>query len=180
MPVASKNAEPWDSTATSPSAQPQPGRPAPEETPHLADPESVSLPALDISATLQPLVLDAKGRLNPPEYGVAGWYEAGPEPGESGSAVIAGHVDSKAGPDVFARLGEAKRGQRIDVELSDGGTVTFRVSEIAQFPTREFPTRRVYGDIGQPVLRLITCGGAYDRVAGRYEDNVVVFAELVR
>lgn len=138
------------------------------------------MPKLGIAARLQPLALDPNGVLVPPDYGKAGWYAAGPEPGEPGVAVIAGHVDSKVGADVFATLSQARRGHRIRVGLEDGGTVVYRVTEVEQFARSAFPTRRVYGATEAPELRLITCGGDYDHIAGRYRDNVVVFAELVR
>ena len=107
-----------------------------------------------------------------------GWYSAGPEPGEPGPAVIAGHLDSKTGPDVFARLSQARPGQRIRIDLEDGTTLIFRVTDVEQYAQTDFPTRSVYGATDDPELRLITCGGAYDHAVGRYQDNVVVFAEL--
>jgi LPXTG-site transpeptidase (sortase) family protein len=146
--------------------------------PRVAKPVVVSMPALNISAELKPLHLDAQGMLVPPEYGLAGWYAGGPRPGEQGPAVIAGHLDTEEGPDVFASLAHAKPGDRIRVSLKDGKTLTFRVTEMKQFPQSDFPTRRVYGPTKESELRLITCGGDYDRAAGHYLDNVVVFADL--
>jgi Sortase domain len=150
----------------------------PEGSPGVADPVSVSVPAARISARLKPLHLDAKGRLVAPKYGVAGWYAAGPEPGEPGSAVIAGHLDNKDGADVFATLAQTRPGDRIRVRLEDGKALAFRVTEIGQFPQNNFPTRRVYRHTKRPELRLITCGGDYDHAAGHYLANVVVFADL--
>ena len=149
------------------------------EPPDLAEPVAVRVPALGIEAQLQPLGLDRHARLRSPAYGQAGWYADGAEPGEPGAAVIAGHVDSATGPDVFATLARARRGQRVLVNLRDGTVSAFRVVDVARFPQREFPTHRVYADARRPVLRLITCGGEYDEAAGRYLDNVVVFAMSV-
>ena len=146
----------------------------------VGEPVAVRVPALGIKARLQPLGLDRRGRLRPPAYGRAGWYAAGPEPGEPGAAVIAGHLDSVTGPDVFATLARAGRGHRVFVDHLDGTVSGFRVVRAARFPQREFPTHRVYADARRPVLRLITCGGDYDTAAGRYLDNVVVFAVPVR
>jgi hypothetical protein len=36
----------------------------------------------------------------------------------------------------------------------------------------------VYGPFDHAGLRLITCGGTYDKARSRYLDNVVVFAKL--
>jgi LPXTG-site transpeptidase (sortase) family protein len=154
------------------------GAPSPEpaESAELAQPVTVRVPALGIKARLQPLELDRRGRLQPPAYGRAGWYAEGPEPGEPGAAVIAGHLDSTTGPDVFATLAQARRGHRVLVDLVDGTVAAFRVVDTAQFSQQEFPTDRVYADVRRPALRLITCGGDYDTATGRYLDNVVVFA----
>jgi LPXTG-site transpeptidase (sortase) family protein len=138
----------------------------------------VSIPAVNLFAKLQPLHVDAKGRLVPPDHGIAGWYAAGPEPGEQGPAVIAGHLDSKVGPDTFFRLGQVRPGQRIRVGLTDGTKLAFRVTEIKQFSKDNFPTKRVYGATNKPELRMITCAGDYDHAAGHYKDNLVVFADL--
>jgi hypothetical protein len=37
----------------------------------------------------------------------------------------------------------------------------------------------VYGYTRWPTLRLITCGGEFDRRSGQYLGNIVVFAEYV-
>lgn len=145
----------------------------------MAAPVAVRVSALGIQARLQPLGLDRRGRLEPPAYGRAGWYAAGPEPGEPGAAVIAGHLDSATGPDVFAGLAQARRGHRVLVDLRDGTVAAFRVVGTGRFAQREFPTDLVYADVRRPLLRLITCGGEYDEAMGRYLDNVVVFAVSV-
>jgi len=169
------------STPTGPEAKQEkkvlsPGTPA--RSAQVANPAVVSMPSLHLSAKLKPLHVDSRRRLVPPNYGSAGWYAAGPEPGEPGAAVIAGHLDNKSGPDVFAALGRAKPGDRIRVRLKDGTLVVFRVTEVKQFPQSHFPTKRVYGATKKPTLRMITCGGNYDHAAGHYLDNVVVFADL--
>lgn len=148
--------------------------------PDAPRPKRVLVSRLGIDAALDPLQLDAKQVLVPPRYGRAGWYEDGPEPGEPGRAVVAGHVDSKTGPDVFARLREVRTGDRIKVRLVDGTTLVYRVLKVGLFQQSSFPTDRVYGgSANRSEIRLITCGGAYDRVRGRYTANVIVFARLL-
>ena len=97
-------------------------------------------------------------------------------PGDRGPAVVAGHVDSVAGPAVFYRLRELRPGDEVVVDLSDGRTVTFRVTGSLQVPKDAFPTEEVYGPTPDAELRLITCGGEFDRSVRSYEDNTVVFA----
>ena len=144
-----------------------------------APPVRVQMPRLNIDAALDPLHLDAKRVLVPPKYGRAGWYAAGPEPGEAGRAVVAGHVDSKTGPDVFAALSRARKGDRIVVKLADGSTLRFAVDRVEAHSQKNFPTSQVYGGPKKRAeIRLITCTGAY--VNGRYQDNLIVFGTLIR
>ena len=62
---------------------------------------------------------------------------------------------------------------------ADGSDAVFRVSEVGQYSKTSFPTAAVYGDLDHAGLRVITCGGEFDHAAHSYEDNTVVFADLV-
>ncbi|MFB9239562.1 class F sortase [Plantactinospora siamensis] len=139
-------------------------------------PRRVRVPRLGIDSPLAVLGLDGTGELIPPDrYDQAGWYGGGPAPGDVGPAVIAGHVDSTDGPAVFARLGELRPGDRIEVQRGTG-TVVFLVRSVARYAKDRFPTAEVYGPTPQAELRLITCGGTFDRRSRHYRDNVVAFA----
>ena len=140
-------------------------------------PTRVRVPAVGIDSTLMRLGLDADGVLDtPPDFDRAGWYAGGPAPGEVGPAVIAGHVDSVTGPAVFFRLAETAAGDEVLVERDDGTTARFTVTRVERYPKDRFPTEEVYGPTPGGELRLITCGGDFDRAARSYEDNVVVYA----
>jgi len=107
-----------------------------------------------------------------------GFYTGGPTPGQLGPAVMAAHVDSKQGPGIFYKLGTVKGGDVIKVARADGSTTTFRVDKVATYPKDQFPTEEVYrGDFTRSEIRLVTCGGPFDKVK-HYLDNVVVFAHL--
>jgi sortase (surface protein transpeptidase) len=108
---------------------------------------------------------------------LAGWYEAGTTPGETGTAIVAGHVDNAEGPAVFYRLGALKKGSTIEVDRRDGGTALFSVDAVEVYDAEDFPDEKVYGPAPRPELRVITCGGGYSRTTG-YQGNVVVFAHL--
>ena len=141
-------------------------------------PISVAVPAVGIDSTLVPLTLDATGTLSPPQAtAIAGWFAGGPTPGAVGPAVLAGHVDSRHGPGGFFRLARATPGDEVLVARADGSTARFTVTRVAQYPKGAFPTADVYGPTGDAQLRLITCGGAFDRTARSYEDDVVVYAK---
>ena len=111
------------------------------------------------------------------QQNLAGWYQAGTTPGETGTAVIAGHVDNADGPAVFYRLGALKKGDTIEVRRRDGSTAVFTVHAVEVYDARAFPDEKVYGAAPRPELRVITCGGGYSRSTG-YRGNVVVFAHL--
>jgi hypothetical protein len=165
-----------------PSGDPGPARPParPPSIPEAAGPEAVVIPTIGVSARLIRLGLRPDRRMEVPEdFSVAGWYVGGPRPGEPGPAVIAGHVDSRRGPAVFHRLGELRPGDVVTVRYRDRLQVRFRVQRTERHPKAAFPTGRVYGDTAGPALRLVTCGGAFDRASGHYRDNVIVFASAV-
>ena len=137
----------------------------------------VRLPSVDVRSALVPLDVGPDGALVPPaDPDVAGWYVRASAPGEPGPTVIAGHVDSRTGPAVFARLDRLSAGDRVEVARSDGQAFAYRVVTVERYPKDAFPTARVYGPTPGPELHLITCGGSFDRRIGHYRDNVVVTA----
>ncbi|GAA4201923.1 class F sortase [Streptosporangium oxazolinicum] len=143
----------------------------------VANPVRLRVPAIGVSTTVIALKLDARNKLVAPvRFDRVGWNKAGPEPGEAGAAVIAGHVDSRTGPAVFYRLGKLRPGHRVHVDRADGSTVTFTVRRLARFPKSRIPDRQVYGSSKGAELRLITCGGTFDSKRRSYRDNVIVFA----
>ena len=140
-------------------------------------PVSVSVPSVGISAPVIPLGLRRNGSLEVPrDYSEAGWRKGGPEPGERGAALIAGHVDSRRGPAAFYRLRQVGRGSVIKVRRADGSTVSFVAQRTERVSKDGFPTRRVYGATRLPTLRLVTCDGRFDTASGHYSDNLIVYA----
>jgi hypothetical protein len=138
----------------------------------------IRIPAIGVDARVIPLGLAPDGSLQvPQDYGLAGWWTGGPFPGEPGPAVVVGHVDSKAaGPAVFYWLQALRPGDLIIVWRAGEARSRFVVRSLEWYAKTAFPTRRVYGSVPGPALRLITCGGAFDRSTGHYVDNLVVFA----
>jgi sortase (surface protein transpeptidase) len=144
-----------------------------------AAPTRVRVPGIDVDSRLVRLGVDGDGSLVPPkDFALAGWFTEGPAPGETGPAVIAGHVDSYRGPAVFYRLSDLEEGDEVLVDRRDGTTARFTVTEVDRYPKDEFPTEQVYGPTPRAELRLITCGGEFDPDARSYRDNVVVSAVL--
>jgi Sortase domain len=142
-------------------------------------PVRLQIPAIGVDSKLMALGLRADGSMQVPPGGFpAGWYTGAPTPGEPGPAIIAGHVDWN-GPGVFYDLHNLKPGDLVSVTRQDGSKPVFRVTQVEQFPKEHFPTTLVYGDIDHAGLRLITCGGSFNRQTGSYEDDIVAFADLV-
>jgi sortase (surface protein transpeptidase) len=144
-----------------------------------ARPTWLSIPSLGIRTKLIHLGVNRDGTLHvPSSTTVAGWYTGSPRPGTVGSAVIAGHVDSRTGPGIFFWLRTLHRGDRIYVGRADGTMAVFTVTKVRKFAKDDFPTAAVYGPVPDSELRVITCGGIFDRSLRSYLSNVVVFARL--
>lgn len=145
-------------------------------------PDRIAIPAIEVDATLMSLGVDQNGEVEVPpleEARKAGWYERGVTPGEIGNAVIIGHVDSyKIGPAVFFNLGKLKPGDTVEVTRKDDTVATFVVDGVKSFARDKFPADLVYGPTNQAGLRIVTCGGEFDRKQRSYLDNVIVFATL--
>ena len=143
----------------------------------VPEPISVRIPSLGVDSPLERLGRSRAGTVEvPTHWGRAGWYRDGPRPGEDGAAVILGHVDSPTGPAVFASLAGLRTGARIVVVRADGSAVRFRVTQVELHRRSRFPVEAVYWPTLRPELRLLTCGGSYDRARGGYLSNVIVFA----
>jgi sortase (surface protein transpeptidase) len=143
-------------------------------------PVRISIPAIGANSRLIPLGLNRDRTIQVPKnFGLAGWFKPGPEPGERGAAVILGHVDSKSGPGVFYRLRALRRGDVITIVVKTGSKIRFAVTGARAVPKKRFPTRLIYRHSGVPGLRLITCDGRFDSSTGHYVDNYVVFAKQI-
>jgi sortase (surface protein transpeptidase) len=139
----------------------------------------LTIPAIGVRAPIINLGLNRDGTLQVPgSTTVAGWYTGSPSPGAAGSAVIAGHVDSRSGPGVFFWLRAVRPGERIYVRRADATLAVFTVTAVQTYAKDAFPTAAVYGPVPDAELRLITCGGTFDYSTGSYLSNVVVFARL--
>ncbi|MDN6329782.1 MAG: class F sortase [Brachybacterium sp.] len=193
-PMSDGGTEPSDDGGGEPSVVPsteaaepsqQPATAAPEET--AAEPLSASEPtglhidAIGVDEQVFPIGLGDDGELLAPrgeQADLAAWFDGSPTPGETGPAVIEGHVTWRGDPSVFFELGALDSGDRIEVDREDGTVATFEVYDLARYPKDEFPTVAVYGKTDGPELRLITCSGDLD-ADEHHLDNTVIFARLI-
>uniref|UniRef100_UPI004040278B class F sortase n=1 Tax=Streptomyces sp. TG1A-60 TaxID=3129111 RepID=UPI004040278B len=157
-----------------------PKRPVQPRTLPPSPARTVTIRYLGIKAPVIGLRLDSRRRLPAPpddKPTLVGWYSEGPAPGGPGTAVVVGHRDTRTGPAVFASLEMIKPGRVVEVRRTDGRTAVYTVDAVKTYEKARFPDKEVYGHRDRPELRLITCGGTYDRRTG-YASNVVVFAHL--
>jgi sortase (surface protein transpeptidase) len=145
-------------------------------------PIRIEIPAIGLAAPILKLGLRPDGTMDVPSLrnvGAAGWFEESPTPGERGASVIVGHVDSETAPGAFYQLGELVPGQVIRIARKDDSAPAFRIHRVERVAKSTFPSQRVYGAAKAPVLRLITCGGTYDKKARHYTENIIVYASLL-
>ena len=149
---------------------------------HASPPVSVTIPAIGVQSRLLHLGVNEDGTMQVPSLTTsaneAAWYKYSVSPGQAGTAVLEGHVDSYRGPAVFFRLGALRPGNQIDVTLADGITAVFRVTGVREYTKDKFPANIIYAPSDYAALRVITCGGDFDSATGHYLSSVVVFASL--
>lgn len=177
-PLAADEPPPRMTTASPP--VPSPPRAATAPSAAASPPVRISIPAIDLDESLINLGIDGDGAMEvPADYDEVGWFSGGGLPGGTGPTVIAAHVDSPTGPAIFQNLEDLVVGDLVEVQDADGRIHAYRVTEAADYPKAAFPTARVFGATARDELRLITCGGVFDRDSGHYVDNRVVYAERV-
>ncbi|MDT7842941.1 class F sortase [Streptomyces justiciae] len=148
-----------------------------------ARPQRLDIPGLGVQAPVVARGLDQDGAIDPPPYdqaGVVGWYAAGTRPGAAGTALMVGHVDTETRPAVFYKLSSVKPGETIRVIRDDGKVAEFTVDDVQVVTRDHFDAQQAYGarQSGRAELRLVTCGGTFDRASRSYTANVIVSAYL--
>ena len=144
-------------------------------------PMQLAVPSIGLSAPLLGLGMDSRGAPELPPFSeprTAGWLRDSVTPGEAGTAVLIGHVDTRSGPAVMWNLSAVKPGALVEVSRLDGTTAVFTVDRLKSYAKAAFPAALVYGQTPDAELRIITCGGGFDRARQEYTGNVVLFAHL--
>jgi hypothetical protein len=166
-----------------PEGPPEPGRVPPGDAAGAVGdavaPVSLRIPAIGVATTLGELGLNPDRTVQvPTDFTQPGWFGLGPVPGQLGSSVILGHVDSYQGPAVFFRLGSLHTGDQVEVALTNKTVAHFRVTTVTTYPKEQFPAQLVYAPHGGSTLNLVTCGGEFDTHTRSYLSNVVVTTTL--
>lgn len=148
-----------------------------------SNPTDVWIDRIDAHSSLIPLGLAADGSHVVPDVSnplQAAWFEPGPEPGQDGPAILLGHIDGGGRQGIFYRLRELKPGDAVRISMSTGAELKYIVTKVERVDKDSFPSERVYGETAGSEIRIITCGGVFDKKARSYEDNIIVYGMLAR
>lgn len=146
----------------------------------IVEPKNISIPKINVNAAVESVGEDSSGKMDVPK-GVfnAGWYNLGYKPGEKGSAVMAGHLDTVTGaPAVFYNIDKLQAGDKVIITDRSGKNLTFEVTDVQTYPFDKVPLQEVFGSNDKPRLNLITCTGVWNTGSRNYSNRLVVYTEL--
>lgn len=142
-------------------------------------PKRIRIPAIAVDTGFEYVGLASDGAMDvPKDPNQVAWYRLGPRPGESGNAVIAGHVDWGGKLAAFWGLSRLKAGDTVEVTATDDRKYEFTVQWVRWYEAAQAPVEEVFRQAGDTELSLITCGGAFDQKTRQYLSRVVVRAVL--
>lgn len=143
------------------------------------EPSHIEIPAIDVNAPIEEVGVLDNGEMGVPDsVETTGWFEPGTQPGNTGNAVIAGHVDSYEGPAVFFYLDQLTKGDEIIVRNDDGEEKIYEVERLESYPMDDAPIEKIFGQTNEKRLNLITCTGEFIRDDGGHQDRLVVYTKL--
>lgn len=144
-------------------------------------PVRLDIPRLGIEAEILEVGLDKSGAMEiPNSYKDVGWFKLGVRPGETGNAVITGHLDTvDTSNGIFRRLNELGAGDDVYVADTENNRLHFQVVSSKVYEAKNAPMDEIFGISKNTRLNLITCDGVWDRQAMSYDKRLVVFTELV-
>jgi LPXTG-site transpeptidase (sortase) family protein len=141
-------------------------------------PVRLKIPKINVDAAIEYVGVTDEGVMAVPSSTTnTGWFDLGPIPGEKGSAVIAGHLNSEEGEAaVFTNLYLLHKGEMIYVEDNQGTSIAFVIREIREYDPGY--AEDVFSRNDGVYLNLITCGGVWNDIKKTYSKRLVVFAEI--
>jgi LPXTG-site transpeptidase (sortase) family protein len=156
-----------------------PAEPGSEPEFDAGTPVQLLIPRIGVDAPVVAVGVTPAGHMDTPKGGdKTGWYALGPEPGDEGSAVIAGHSGMRSGPAAFDELVQVEPGDRLYVVDDAGATIEFRVRETRTYAWDAKPAGVFTSEEGRH-LNLITCTGSWDAAAGTHSERLIVFTDAV-
>jgi len=142
-------------------------------------PSRLRIPSIGVDAAVAGVGLMADGSMGVPnDLWTSTWLSSSARPGQTGSAVIAGHrgVGTQA---LFSHLENMRPGDRIHVSDASGGELVYQVTRVASMDLSDATQLQVFGPTTDQRLVLITCYGHYSRSTRTYDQRLVVFSRLV-
>jgi sortase A len=145
-------------------------------------PVTLIIQKLDVNTRIEPVQKNRAGEMDIPQVvSNAGWYSLGVRPGETGNAVIDGHVNNpQLKPEIFAHLDRLEPGDKVTIIDETGKEWNFQVLRVKNLPEKNFPIEEVFGAGQTANLNLITCGGEWDKILKTYNKRVVVFTRFLQ
>lgn len=158
-----------------------------ENTPNLVKqkqinpvlPVRLKIPNINVDSSFEYVGVTPQGAMDVPKSPAdVAWFELGPRPGDTGTAVIAGHYGWKNGISaVFDNLYKLKKGDKIYVENDKGSTTAFIVSGFRMYGDNENPSNVFASTDGLAHLNLITCQGIWNKTKKSYSERLVIFTD---
>lgn len=149
-----------------------------ENKPIYGLPVRLIIPKINVDVSVEHMGLTASGNMESPNTNnTVGWYKYGPQPGNKGSAVIAGHFGLNNNA-VFERLNQLIKGDTVSVIDDLQQTVSFIVVNARTYKYDE-SAEEVFNNISGTFLNLITCYGDWDYSQDSFAERLVVFAEKI-
>ncbi|HSX28191.1 MAG TPA: class F sortase [Candidatus Saccharimonadales bacterium] len=172
VPISSKSLGSHSNLPKEVATQPLP------ETVNYGLPVRLKIPKLAVDAAITYVGLTKTGDMAAPtNISDVAWYKNGSLPGNTGSAVLAGHLDGARGvPGVFASLNKLQKGDTLQVIDSKGTVISFTVRETRTYGEDVQP-KEVFNAVDTARLNLITCAGAWDTTHQHYQKRLVIFAD---
>lgn len=143
-------------------------------------PVQLSIPSIGVYAPVELVGTLGKAMAVPFFADKVGWYALGIRPGDTGSAVFAGHVNWLGGKDaVFTNLHLVQMGDIVSVLDNHGEITYFIVVDIKRYPMDADTSEVFSSDDGIARLNLITCDGVWNSVLRTHESRLVIFTEKI-
>jgi LPXTG-site transpeptidase (sortase) family protein len=139
-------------------------------------PSRLRIPSIGVDAAVGAVGLRADGSMDVPDnLWTSSWWAGGPQPGQVGNAVIAGHR-GVGSPALFSHLENVQPGDWIYVSDGAGSELIYVVTRVASLDLSNSTRVAVFGNGPTSQLVLITCFGDYIASARTYDRRLVVFS----
>ena len=141
-------------------------------------PVRLKISKINVDAVVEYVGFSPDGAMDvPKERTNVAWFELGPRPGESGSAVIVGHYGWKNKSSAFDNLYKLRKGDKVYIEDDKGVIISFVVRENRRYDPKADASDIFGSNDGESHLNLITCEGIWNKDSNSYSERLVVFTD---